>query len=124
MLFPSNNDPILHGNVIDSAGTGIEQNRIELIKEIRVISPASLTSFFDSEFEETNESAEDLRGDDLSNIRVNSYGRPTAGILPTPQMDSIQAGGVTVAPPTYPQGYNPEASAYNKEMHRLVKSPL
>ena len=115
MLFPSNNDPILQCNVIDTAGTGIEQELLELIEESRVISPVSLTSFVDSEFEETNESPEELGGDGLGNMRVNSYVHPTAAILPTPRMNSIQEGGVNAAPPTYPQGYNPEASEFRPQ---------
>ena len=115
MLFPSNNDPILQSNVIDTAGPGIEQELMELIEESRVISPASLRSFVGSEFEETKESPEQLRGDGLGNMRVNSYGRPTAVILRTPRMNSIQADSVSAAPPTYPQGYNPEASAFRPQ---------
>ena len=112
MLFPSSNDPILQGNVIDTIGTGIEQEVIELIEESRVVSPVSLTSFVDSEFEETNESPEELRGDGPDNMRVNSYGRPTAAILPTPRTNIVQPGDVNVVPPTYPHGYPPEASAF------------
>ena len=85
---------------------------MELIEESRVVSLVSLTSFVDSEFEETNESPEELGGDGLGNMRVNSYSRPTAAILPTHRLNSIQEGDVDAVPPTYPQGYNPEASAF------------
>ena len=88
---------------------------MQLIEESRVLSPASLTSFVVSEFEEVNESSEELKGDGLNNMRVNSYGRPTAVILPTPRMNSIQAGGVSTVPPTYPQVYKPEASAFRPQ---------
>ena len=115
MLFLSNNDPILQGNVIDTAGTGFEQKLMELIEQSRVVSPVSLTSFVASEFEENNESPEELRRDGPGNMRVNSYGRPTAAILPTPRMNSIQPGDVNAVPPTYPQGYNPEASAFRPQ---------
>ena len=33
MLFPSSNDPILQGYAIDTAGTGIEQELMDLIEE-------------------------------------------------------------------------------------------
>ena len=112
MLFPSSNDPILQSNVIDTTGTGIEQELMELIEESRVVSPDSLTSFVDSEFEETNEPPEELRWNGTDNMRVNSYGRPTAAILPTPRTNIVQTGDVNVVPPTYPQNYNPEASAF------------
>ena len=50
MLFPSNNNPILQGNVIATAGTGIEQELMALIEESRIVRAVSLTSFVDSEF--------------------------------------------------------------------------
>ena len=112
-LFPSGNDPILQGSVIDTTGTGIEQELMELIEESRVISPASLISFIDSEFEETNESPEERGVDNLDKTRVNSYGRPTAAILPTPRVNVVQAGYDSPALPTYPLGYDPEASAFH-----------
>ena len=89
MFFPSSNDPILQGNVIDTTGTGIEQELMELIEESRIVSPVSLTSFVDSEFEEANESPEELRGDGPDIMIVNSYGRPTAAILPTPRTNIV-----------------------------------
>ena len=121
MLFPSNNDPILHDNVIDTVGTGIEQEFLELIEESRVVSPVSLTSFVHSEFEETCESPEELRGNDPGNMRVKSYSRPTAAILPTPRMNSAQPGDANEVPLTYPQGYNPEASAFRPQ-HRKAQN--
>ena len=121
MLLPLNNDPILQGSVIDTAGTGIERELLGLIEESRVVSPVLLMSFVDSEFEETNESPKELRGDGLGNMRVNSYGRPTVAILPTPRMNSTQPGDVNAVPPTYPQAYNPEASAFHPQ-HRSAQN--
>ena len=112
MLFPSSNGPILQGYAIDTAGTGIQQEQMDLIEESRVISPVSLTSFVDCEFEETSESPGEIRGNGPDNMRVNSYGRPTAAILPTPRTNIVQPGDVNVVPPTYPQNYNREASAF------------
>ena len=88
---------------------------MELIEESRVFSPASPTSFIDSEFEEINESPEERRIDNLDNTRVSSYGRPTAAIFPTPRRDGIQADYVSAALPTYPLGNNPEASAFHPQ---------
>ena len=121
MLFLSSNDPILQGNVIDTTGTGIEQELMELDEESRVVSPVSLTSFVDSEFGETSESPEEIRGNGPDDMRVNSYGRPTAAILPTPRTNIVQPGDVNVVPPTYPQNYNPEASAFRPQ-HRNAQN--
>ena len=54
-------------------------------------------------------------------MRVNSYARPTAAILPTPRSNIVQPGDVNVVPPTYPKNYNPEASAFRPQ-HRNVQN--
>ena len=54
-------------------------------------------------------------------MRVNSYGRPTAAILTTPRANIVQSGDVNVVPPTYPQNYNPEASAFRPQ-HRNAQN--
>ena len=126
-LFPSSNDPNLQGSVIDTTGTGIEQELMELIEESRVISPASTTSFVDSELEETNESPEERRMDNLDNTRVNSYGRPTAAILPTPRRNGIQVDYVSAAlPPLTHWATIQKHQHFNhsKEMLRMAKMSL
>ena len=53
--FPSESVAISQDNTIDTGGTGIEQDLMQLIEGNRIPSPSSPTSFIDSEFEDTNE---------------------------------------------------------------------
>ena len=113
MLFPANDDTISQVGVMDTTGTGIEQELMELIEESRVISSASPTSFIDSEFEETNESPEEGDPGNPNNTRLNNYGRPTAAFLPTPRRNGLQTDSVRAPLSTYPLGYDAEASAFH-----------
>ena len=51
MFFPADSVTIPQDGTIDTAGTGIEQELMELIEGNRIPSLASRTSFMDSEFE-------------------------------------------------------------------------
>ena len=55
---------------------------MKLIEGSRIPRSPSRVSFINSEFKEVNGSPEDSDTAIISNTMVNSYGRPTAAILP------------------------------------------
>ena len=102
LLFPSNSVSVHHPDIIDTAGLRIEQELMELVVENQLSSPLFLTSVIDSEFEEATRSPGELSVN--TNSKVNSYGRPSAAILPTPRNAEHQQDGgnrhLTPYPPT------------------------
>ena len=115
MLFPPNSIAISQNETIDTAGTGIEQELMELIEENRVPTPTSITSFVDSEYEGENGSPVGLEPVASEATLLNSYGRPSAAILPTPRSSDHQVGQTSREIPTYPPNYRPGVSAFHPQ---------
>ena len=110
-LFPSSAVPYQNEETIDTAGSQIERQLIELVEEHQSNDSASPPSFIDTEFEESPESPDEQ--ETSGNMSVNCYGRPTAAVLPTPRGRGRGRGSVTRPVPTYPPGYSPEMSNFN-----------
>ena len=117
LLFPSNSVSVPQTDTIDTAGTRIEQELMELVVENQLPSPIFLFSFIDSEFEEATSSPDEPSVN--SNSRVNSYGRPTAAILPTPRNAEHQPDGGSGHLPTYPPNFHAETSSF-QPWHTIV----
>ena len=74
LLFVSNSDSVPQPDTIDTSGTRIEQELMELVVENQLSSPNSRSSFIGSEFGEATRTPCELS--ENSSSRVNSYGRP------------------------------------------------
>ena len=102
-LFTSGPEDPSIAETIDTAGTQIERQMMEIIEEHQFSSGSSLTSFIDTELEDSPmspwESAEP------STRPVNSYGRPAAAILPTPRSNNHETTVVNRPIPTYPPNF-------------------
>ena len=83
---------------------------MELVVENQLPSPISLSSFIDSEFEEATSSPDEPTVN--TNPRINSYGRPSAAILPTPRNAEHQPDGGSGHLPTYPPNFHAETSSF------------
>ena len=82
-LFPSRSiDPDPY-EIIDTAGTNIERQLMEVIDEQNFGRESSTASFIDTELEDSPMSPPE--SDRPSKVSTNSYGRPTAPILSTPR---------------------------------------
>ena len=90
MLFLSNSVIISQDDTINTAGTGIEEELMELIEGNHIPSPDSRTSFIDGENEEASESSVGSATVTMSTTLQISYGHPTAAILPTPRRNDSQ----------------------------------
>ena len=110
-LFPSSAVPYQNEETIDTAGSQIERQLMELVEEHQSNDSASPPSFIDTEFEESPKSPDEQ--ETSGNMSVNSYGRPTAAVLPTPRGRGRGRGSVTRPVPTYPPGYSPRMSNSN-----------
>ena len=111
VLFPQPN-PINRQETVDTAGSSIEREIMELIEETPLSPSASPLSFIDSEFEEVNMSPRDSPV--LSEERVNNYGRPVAAILPTPRIVRQRSDEVVRPIPTYPPNFLQESSHFHQ----------
>ena len=99
-LFPPQSvEDSLH-ETIDTAGTNIERQLMEVIDEHNFGRELSSTSFIDTEFEDSPMSPPE--SERPTRVQMNSYGRPTAPILPTPRTDNQQLTNVNRPIPTYP----------------------
>ena len=73
-LFPSSSVPYQSEEVIDSTGSKIERQLMELVEEQQSNDSISPPSVIDTEFGESPESPDDQEMS--GNLSVNSYGRP------------------------------------------------
>ena len=112
-LFHSSSVPYQNEETIDTAGSQIERQLMELVEEHQSNDSVSPPSFIDTEFEESPESPDEQEM--CGSVSVNSYGRPTAAVLPTPRGRRRGRGSVTRPVPTYPPGYSPVMSNFNTE---------
>ena len=105
-VFPSS-VPFQTEEVIDTTGSQIERQLMEMIDEHHSHRSSSPTSFIDTEFEESPESPDDQEMEDSHSL--NSYGRASAAILPT----SRGKGLVQHPIPTYPPRFIAGSSDFN-----------
>ena len=119
MLFPADAATIFQKHTIDTAGTSIEREFMELIEVNHIPSLTARTSFVNSEFEETNESPKVTDTTVIDNTLVNSYGRPTAAILPTQRRNGNQVNETSQRITTYPPKHNPEISAFYSQQENV-----
>ena len=82
-LFPQSTVSQLDTEIIDTAGSQIERQLLDLIDEHQSNHSMTPSSFVSSEIEESPESPDDQEM--TQQPPLNSYGRPSAAILPTPR---------------------------------------
>ena len=82
-LFASKPEDPVVTEIIDTAGTQIERQMMDIIEEHHFSRESSPTSFIDTELEDSPMSPWDIN--EPMGISIDSYGRPTAAILPTPR---------------------------------------
>ena len=75
-------DPVVT-EIIDTAGTQIERQLMDVFEEHHFSRESSSTSFVNTELEDSPMSPWGTA--EPTGVPVNSYGRPTAAILPTPR---------------------------------------
>ena len=80
------------------------------VGETQVERSPSPNSFVDSEFEESN--LFPWRVCENATVNLNSYGRPTATVLPTPRINSEQRGILPRPERKYPLNFRPETSNF------------
>ena len=111
LLFPTGENEMPTQDTIDVRGTRIERELMDLVEEDLPPTPLSLPSFIDSDLELENEPSSNPNPD--INIRLNSYGRPAAAILPTPRNAEHQSDAATQIIPTYPPNHHPNSSDFH-----------
>ena len=109
-LFPSSSVPYQSEEVIDTTGSQIERQLIELIDKHQSHRSSSLTSFIDTEFEASPKLPDDQEMED--SYSLNSYGKPSASILPTPRGSGRGRSLVSHPIRTYPLGFTAESSNF------------
>ena len=110
LLFPSEGNEVPIQDTIDVRGTRIERELMDFVEDDLPSTRSSLPSFTDSELELENEPSNDPNSD--TDIRLNSYGRPTAAILPTPRNAEHQSDTASQPIPTYTPNYYPNSSDF------------
>ena len=120
-LFASEPEDPVVTEIIDTAGTQIERQMMDIIEEHHFSRESSLTSFIDTELEDSPmspwDTAEPMR------IPVNSYGRPTAAILPTPRNANQMTTAINRPAPIYPANFaanNLDTQA--QQTHRITNN--
>ena len=122
-LFPPSNSIDRQGT-IDTTGTTIEREIMELIEESPLSPSTSSLSFIDSEFEEVDMSPRD--SSEVPERQLNNYGRPVAAILPTPRIPRQQPDEMIRPIPTYPLNVSQESSNFqqiNATNDQGIKNP-
>ena len=82
-LFPTSTSGSREDEVIDISGTRIERQLVDLMEEDQHIYESPSTSFIDTELEDSPMSPWEPQVREEGS--TNSYGRPTANVLPTPR---------------------------------------
>ena len=109
--FPPSNSIDRQGT-IDTAGTTIKREIMELIEESPLSPSTSSLSFMDSQFEEVDISPRD--SSEVPERQLNKYGRPVAAILPTPRIHRQQPDEMIRPIPTYPLNFSQESSNFKQ----------
>ena len=118
--FSSSSVPFQAEEVVDTAGSQIERQLMEMIDEHQSHRSSPPTSFIDTEFEESSESPDDQEMEDSHSW--NSYGRPSAAILPTPRGRGRDRGLVQHPIPTYAPGFIAGSSDFNVIMENTQEA--
>ena len=108
-------DPVV-SEIFDTAGTQIERQMMDIIEEHHFSRESSSTSFIDTELEDSLMSPWDTA--EPMGVPVNSYGRPTAAILPTPRNTTQALAAINRPIPTYPTYFT--ANNLNFQAQQLV----
>ena len=115
-LFASEPEDPVVTEIIDTAGTQIERQMMDIIEEHQFSRESSSTSFIDTELEDSPMSPYDTA--EPMGVPVNSYGRPSAAILPTPR-NTTQAPAAIIRPiATNPTNFT--ANNLNFQAQQLV----
>ena len=109
-LFPQSTASQLDTEIIDTAGSQIERQLLDLIDEHQSNHSMTPSSFVSSEFEESPESPDDQEM--VQQPPLNSYGRPSAAILPTPRERGRGRGLPRRPRPNYPPGFSADISNF------------
>ena len=109
-LFPQSTFQQADTELIDTAGSQIERQLLDLIDEHHGNHSMTPSSFVSSEFEESPESPDDQ--ETTQQPPLNSYGRPSAAILPTPRGRGRGRGRPGRPQPNYPPGFSAENSNF------------
>ena len=114
-LFPTPTRRSAEDEIRDISGTRIERQLVDLMEEDQHDYESPPTSFIDTELEDSPmspwESPNRVEGS------TNSYGRPTAAILPTPRDNTQRSVPVNRPAATYPPNF--VANANNFQMPPL-----
>ena len=108
-------DPVVT-DIIDTAGTQIERQQMDIIEEHHFSWDSLSTSFIDTELEDSAMSPWDTT--EPMGVPVNSYGRPIAAILPTPSNTTQALAAINRPIPTYPTNFT--ANNLNFQAQQLV----
>ena len=115
-LFTSEPGSPVVTEIIDTAGTQIERQMMDIIEEHHFSRESSLTSFIDTELEDSPMSPWDTT--EPMGIPVNSYGRPSAVILPSPRYANQVPTAINRPVPTYPANFT--ANNLDSQAQQLV----
>ena len=110
-LFPSSSDPFQTEEVVDTGGSQIETQLMEMVDEHQSHRSSLPTSFIDNEFVESPESPDDQEMEDSHSL--NSYGRPSAAIVSTPRGRGCGRDLTQHPISTYPPGFIAGSSDFN-----------
>ena len=109
-LFPNPTERSDEDEIVDTSGTRIERQLVDLMKEDKHNYESPPTSFIDTELEDSPmspwEPPHRFEGS------TDSYGRPTVAILPTPRDNSQRSVPVNRPAATYPPSFVANASNF------------
>ena len=109
--FTSGPEDPIDTEIIDTAGIPIEREMMDIIEEHRFSRESSSTSFIDAELEDYPMSPWESTQPMV--VPVNSYGRPTAAILPTPRRGNHEMTTINRPIPTYPSNFSVNDPIFN-----------
>ena len=99
-LFASEPEDLVVSEIIDTAGTQIERQMMDIIEKHHFSRESSSTSFIDTELEDSRMSPWDMV--EPMGVPVNSYGRPTDAIHPTPRNNNQVPAAINRPISSYP----------------------
>ena len=112
-LFASESEDPAVSEIIDTAGTRIERQMMDIIEEHHFSRESSSTSFIDTELEDTPMSS--WKPSRPMHVPVNNYKRLTAAILPTPRNGNHGTTTINRPIPTYPTNLAVNNSAFQTQ---------
>ena len=102
-LFASEPEDPVVTEIIDTAGTPIERQMVDIFEEHPFSRESSPSSFIDTELEDSPMSPWDTT--EPMGTSIISYRRPTAAILPTPRNTNRAPPAINRPIPTYPTNF-------------------